>query len=193
VVCAVAPSIGIDNGLAQLSRSREAMARARRRSADLADRSSVTTWREDQIPYLLDLADGVTRMINEETDRRRTPAFRMWWANQDRSAQWAIHEMRTAELKRLERRTDAGVMSWTNLRAADYPNLRVNDGDTVTNSLGSSSAASSRVRRSCPPCAPISTTRTADRGSGTEPRSVAQRLTISSSRAHRTTTANKDH
>jgi hypothetical protein len=55
----------------------------------------------------------------------------MWWANQDRSAQRAIHEMRTAELKRLERRTH-GVMSYTNVRAADYPNLPVNDGDTVT-------------------------------------------------------------
>jgi hypothetical protein len=30
----------------------------------------------------------------------------MWWTNQDRSAQQTIHEMRTAELKRL-----------------DYPNL----------------------------------------------------------------------
>jgi hypothetical protein len=31
----------------------------------------------DQIPYLLDLADGVTRMINEETRSRRMPAFGM--------------------------------------------------------------------------------------------------------------------
>jgi hypothetical protein len=65
----------------QLSRSREALARARRRLAELADRASDTTWPEDQIPYLLDLADGVTRMINEETRSRRMPAFGMWWAN----------------------------------------------------------------------------------------------------------------
>ena len=31
----------------------------------------------DQIPYLLDLADGVTRMINDETRSRRMPAFGM--------------------------------------------------------------------------------------------------------------------
>jgi hypothetical protein len=116
----------------QLPRSREALARARRRLAEVADRSFDETWREDQIPYLLELADGVTRMINEETDGRRTPAFGMWWANQDRSARDAVHEMRNAELKRLESRTHAGASSWTNVRAADYPNLRVNDGDTVT-------------------------------------------------------------
>jgi hypothetical protein len=29
-------------------------------------------------------------------------------------------------------RTRTGVSSWTNVQAADYPNLRVNDGDTVT-------------------------------------------------------------
>jgi hypothetical protein len=116
----------------QLSRSREALARARRRLAEVADRTFDTTWREDQIPYLLELADGVTRMINEETKGQRTPTFGMWWANQDRSAQQAIHEMRTAELKRLESRTHAGASSWTNVRSADYPNLRVNDGDTVT-------------------------------------------------------------
>lgn len=74
--------------------------------------------------YLLDLADGVTRMMDRETTGHRTPAFGMWWANQDRSAQQAIHEMRTAELKRLERRTH-GVMLYTNVRDADY-------GDTVT-------------------------------------------------------------
>jgi hypothetical protein len=49
--------------------------------AELADRASDTTWPEDQIPYLLDLADGVTRMINAETRSRRMPAFGMWWAN----------------------------------------------------------------------------------------------------------------
>jgi hypothetical protein len=40
--------------------------------------------------------------------------------------------MRTAELKRPDPRTHAGARSWTNVRAADYPNLRVDDGDTVT-------------------------------------------------------------
>jgi hypothetical protein len=115
----------------QLSRSRDALARACRQLDDLTDRISDETCRQDQIPYLLDLADGVTRMMDRETTGHRTPAFGMWWANQDRSAQQAIHEMRTAELKRLERRTH-GVMSYTNVRAADYPNLPVNDGDTVT-------------------------------------------------------------
>jgi hypothetical protein len=122
----------IGNDGMQLPRSREAFACARRRLAEVADRAFNTTWREDQIPYLLDLADGVTRMINNETDGRRTAVFGMWWASQDRSAQQAIHEMRIAELKMLESRTHAGARSWTNVQAADYPNLRVNDGDTVT-------------------------------------------------------------
>jgi hypothetical protein len=64
----------------------------------LTDRISDETCRQDQIPYLLDLADGVTRMVNEETKGRRTPAFGIWWANQDRSAQQAIHEMQRQPL-----------------------------------------------------------------------------------------------
>jgi len=63
----------------------------------LTDRISDETCRQDQIPYLLDLADGVTRMMDRETTGHRTPAFGMLWANQDRSAQQAIHEMRTAD------------------------------------------------------------------------------------------------
>jgi hypothetical protein len=113
-----------------LPKSRAALARARRVLQEVT-RLLDTTWLEDQIPYLLELAAGVTRMINEETKGRRTPAFGAWWARVDRSAQREIQEMRNAELKELVSRTQADMRTFTNVRAADYRNAPVNDGDTV--------------------------------------------------------------
>jgi hypothetical protein len=48
----------------------------------------------------------------------------------DRSAQLEIQEMRNAELKELVSRTRVDMQTLTNMRAADYPGLPVNDGDT---------------------------------------------------------------
>jgi hypothetical protein len=86
----------------------------------------------DRIPYVLDLLAGVTRTIHAESSGHRTPEFADWWGAVDRSAQQSIHEMRNAELKELRSLTKAQIHTVTGVSAADYPDLRVNDGDTVT-------------------------------------------------------------
>jgi hypothetical protein len=113
----------------QLPKSRAALARARRVLHQVTRRID-TTWLKDQVPYLLDLAAGVTRMIDTKTSGYRTPAFAAWWAGVDRSAQREIQEMRNSELKELVSRTQADLQTLTNLRAADYQGLPVKDGDT---------------------------------------------------------------
>jgi hypothetical protein len=99
---------------------------------DLARHSADVDALRDRLPYVLDLLSGVTRMIDTESRGRRTPAFSTWWDAVDRSAQQAIQEMRNAELKRLESPTTLSATTKTTVRAADYPDLRVADGDTVT-------------------------------------------------------------
>ena len=99
---------------------------------DLIRHAHDTVALRDRIPYVLDLLAGVTRSIDVESKGQRTPEFAAWWADVDRSKQQEIHEMRNAELKRLESRTAAHVELGINVRAADYPDLRVSDGDTVT-------------------------------------------------------------
>jgi hypothetical protein len=86
----------------------------------------------DRIPYVLDLLAGVTRTIHSESSGYRTPEFAAWWASVDRSAQRVIQAMRNVELKELVSHTAAHYETEINVFAADYPDLRVNDGDTVT-------------------------------------------------------------
>lgn len=116
----------------ELSRSRAALARAGRMLDDLSQHSHDSVAFRDRIPYVLDLLAGVTRTIDAESRGSRTPAFGLWWASFDRSAQAAIQEMRNAELKELTSRTAAHYKTEINVAAVDYPDLRVNDGDTVT-------------------------------------------------------------
>jgi hypothetical protein len=83
-------------------------------------------------PHVLDLLAGVTRTINAESSGHRTPEFGAWWVTVDRSAQQVMQEMPNAELKELVTRTAGHYETEINVSAADYPDLRVNDGDTVT-------------------------------------------------------------
>jgi hypothetical protein len=99
---------------------------------DLVRHAHDTVALRDRIPYVLDLMDGVTRTINAESKGCRTPEFVTWWATVDRSAQQVIHEMRVAELKELRSRTASHVEVEVNVRAIDYSDLLVSDGDTVT-------------------------------------------------------------
>jgi hypothetical protein len=115
-----------------LPRSREALARAGRMLDDLAHHIHDTTDFRDRLPYVLDLLAGVTRTIDTESSGHRTPAFAAWWEAIDRSAQQTIQEMRNAELKQLVSRTAAQIEVEIGLRAANYPDRAVNDGDTVT-------------------------------------------------------------
>jgi len=64
--------------------------------------------------------------------RHRTPAFGAWWGAIDRSAQQTIQEMRNAELKELVPRTSAHIEVEIGVSAANHPELRATDGDTVT-------------------------------------------------------------
>jgi hypothetical protein len=105
----------------ELSRSREALDRARRMLDDLAHHRGSTVAFRDRIPYVLDLLAGVTRTIAKESSGHRTQQFAYWWATADRSAQQAIEEMRHAELKGLESRTAARINTEINVRAADHP------------------------------------------------------------------------
>jgi hypothetical protein len=114
-----------------LPRSREALARAGRLLDHLAGHAHDTVALRDHLPYVLDLLAGVTRMIDSESKGRRTPQFGQWWATVDCSTQ-AIQEMRNAELKRLESTTTLDVDTRTAVRAADYPDLNLADGDTLT-------------------------------------------------------------
>jgi hypothetical protein len=86
----------------------------------------------DRIPYVLDLLAGVTRSIDDESKGRRTPEFGMWWTQVDQTARQSIQEMRNAELKQMVSRTVQHYDTVMNAQAADYPNLVVNNGDTVT-------------------------------------------------------------
>ena len=99
---------------------------------DLARHSHDTTDFRDRLPYVLDLLAGVTRTIDTESRGHRKQAFAAWWGGVDRSAQQTIQEMRNAELKELVSRTAAQIEVGVNVRAADYPELPVNDSDTVT-------------------------------------------------------------
>jgi hypothetical protein len=116
----------------ELIRSREALARAERMLDDLSRHSHDSVAFRDRLPYVLDLMAGVTRTIHSESSGSRTPAFGSWWASVDRSRQTDIQEMRNAELKELISRTAARYETEINVLAANYPDLRVNDGDTVT-------------------------------------------------------------
>jgi hypothetical protein len=115
-----------------LPRSREALGRAQRMLDDLARHSADVDALRDRLPYVLDLLSGVTRVIDAESRGHRSTVFSAWWNTVDRSAQGAIQEMRNAELKRLESRTTLSTTTKTAVRAIDYPDLRVADGDTVT-------------------------------------------------------------
>ena len=86
----------------------------------------------DRLPYVLDLLAGITRTIDDESRGHRTQAFATWWPGIDRTSQDTIQELRNAELKRLERRTVAEIQTAVNVIAADYPDLRLADGDTLT-------------------------------------------------------------
>jgi hypothetical protein len=99
---------------------------------DLARHSADLEALRDRLPYVLDLLSGVTRVIDTESRGHRIPAFSAWWNTMDRSAQQAIQEMRNAELKKLKLRTTLSATTKTAIRADDYPELRVADGDTVT-------------------------------------------------------------
>jgi hypothetical protein len=98
---------------------------------DLERHSSDTTAFRDRFPYVLDLLAGVTRTIDTESSGHRIPAFAAWWEAVDRSAQQTIQEMRNVELKDLVSRTAAHIEVEIGVSAANYPNLRANDGDTV--------------------------------------------------------------
>lgn len=99
---------------------------------DLARHSHDPVAFRDRVPYVLDLLAGVTRTTHAESSGHRTPEFAAWWGTADRSAQQSIHEMRNAELKELRSLTTAQIHTVTSVSAADYPDMRVNDGDTVT-------------------------------------------------------------
>jgi hypothetical protein len=116
----------------ELPKSKEALARAQRMLDDLVGYVLDSVAFRDRIPCVLDLLAGVTRTINSESSGDRTPEFGKWWAGVDRSAQQAIQEMRTAELKELVSLTAALYETEINVRAVDYPDRLVNDGDTVT-------------------------------------------------------------
>jgi hypothetical protein len=100
--------------------------------SDLARHSLDSVGFRDRIPYVLDLLAAITRTINGESSGHRTPEFGAWWADVDRSVQRVIQQMRNAELKELVSLTILDHKSEVNVSAADYPDLRVNDGDTVT-------------------------------------------------------------
>jgi hypothetical protein len=100
--------------------------------ADLERHSNDTTNFRDRLPFVLDLLAGATRTIDAESTGHRTPAFAAWWGSVDRSAQQTIQEMRNAELKDLVPRTSAHIEVEIGVSAANYPDLRANDGDTVT-------------------------------------------------------------
>jgi hypothetical protein len=59
----------------------------------------------DRLPYVLDLLDEVTGLIDSCSKGHRTPAFSQWWHAVDRTKRDELHQLRVAELKRAERRT----------------------------------------------------------------------------------------
>jgi hypothetical protein len=128
----IGSGVALHNVPVNLPKSREALARAERMLDDLARHTLDSVAFRDRIPYVLDLLAGVTRTIHAESSGHRTPEFGTWWASVDRSAQQSIQEMRNAELKELISRTAAHFDTHINVSAADFPDLRVNDGDTVT-------------------------------------------------------------
>ena len=85
----------------------------------------------DRVPGVLALLAVVTSTIASESSGHRTAEFGTWWASVDRSAQESIQEMRTAELKEQQSFTAVHVHTRTAVRPVDYPDPRVNDGDSV--------------------------------------------------------------
>lgn len=61
------------------------------------------------VPYVLDLAAAVTRIVDYETKGSRTPSFASWWFAVDRNLTKAITDLRNAELKRQEQQTSRHI------------------------------------------------------------------------------------
>jgi hypothetical protein len=97
---------------------------------DLADYSNNPVAFRDRIPYVLDLLAGAPSTPRAAAIGR--PSSRRGGPTADRSAKQSIHEMRNAELKELRSLTAAQIHTVTGVSAADYPDMRVNDGDTIT-------------------------------------------------------------
>jgi len=92
----------------RLPRAAESLARARRLIDDLKSEQHTGESRfRDRLPAVLDLLDGVSRGIDEQSAGQRTPVFSAWWKTQWTAERREIRELRNAELKRLETKTRA--------------------------------------------------------------------------------------
>ncbi|WP_433498130.1 hypothetical protein ACQP1K_24995 [Sphaerimonospora sp. CA-214678] len=93
----------------KLLRAHESLARGERMLNDLKIYIQDEVAFRDRLPYVLDLLAGVTRSIADESKGQRSNKFSAWWNGIDRSIQKEITELRHAELKRIESRTEARV------------------------------------------------------------------------------------
>lgn len=93
----------------RLRLAHQTLARAQRMLDDLSRHADDEVAFQDRMPYVLDLLAGVTRCIDSESKGNRTTQFANWWTTADRTMQAAIQELRNAELKRVESRTEAQV------------------------------------------------------------------------------------
>ncbi len=86
----------------------------------------------DRLPYVLELLAGVSRALDEESRGRRTPPFSEWWASEPIPYRQELYSLRHAELKALKGHAAARWDTVVFARASDFPDMLVNDGDTVS-------------------------------------------------------------
>jgi len=86
----------------------------------------------DLLAYVLELLLSVSRMINEESKGRRTATFTDWWASEPLADRKNIERLRHAELKQGKRLSAQRYKTVANAQPADFPDLLVNAGDSVS-------------------------------------------------------------
>jgi hypothetical protein len=93
----------------RLPLAHQALARAQRMLDDLGQHVEDEVAFRDRLPYVLDLLAGVTRCVDSGSKGSRTQQFADWWSTTDRTMQTSIQELRNAELKRVESRSQPQV------------------------------------------------------------------------------------
>ncbi len=116
----------------QLPRAAAQIERARRMLGLLVRYHGDELLFPDLLAYVLELLLSVSRMIQEESKGRRTATFADWWDSEPLADRQKIEHLRHAELKRGEVHSAPRVTTVVNAQPADFPDLLVNVGDSVS-------------------------------------------------------------
>lgn len=129
----------------QHMKARAALARAERMFAELTGIVGDTVAFQDHVPYVLDLLLSVTRVMHDDLNKQ--PENRVWWDAQKDGLWRELSDLRHAELKRLDRRTELNMKSYTRqiLTDDDLRDIQIDlghgrsmaKGDTVSWAVGS--------------------------------------------------------